>query len=309
MNHHGRKTSDAFTLVELLVVLALIAIAIGITVPAMDALQRSGRGAAAANSISTATNAAQIYNHRIRPGDLGAGGEPDFPRSARYSGTAALFTPSGEIRLVVNDQAASDQNANFIEGPDSDAQGFAYRDISGIDYISMPRSVWVVGVRYANDQLELLPPPFAVRFNEYGHVATDKPYIYYDSNSDHLSDESHQKGYYDTDSVRPDNYNPDEWIRTALAPNPITGIRPLPFDRIEVVTGVIAFNTREFYNFQNQVLNGGNNYNDVYARLSQYLPHAYAGGTNQRDVQRLAENSTPINFSPLTGLAIRASGR
>lgn len=311
MVFRDHTTSDAFTLIELLVVLSLIAIVIGIAVPAMDALQRSGRGAAAANSISTATNAAQIYSHRIRQSDLGPAGSPYSP-DATYSGTAALFTPLGEIRLVVNDQAALDQEGEFIEGDDSSAEGNAYNDIAGIDYIRLPRSAYVVGVRYCTPDedtddlceagaLRVLPPPFAVRFNEYGHVATDEPYLYYDSN---------YKGHYDTEnSQRPNNYNPDDWSREQAPMNHEFGVRLLPFDRIETVNAVISFNAREFYNFQNHMLDAGNDYDEVYERLSDELLDAYADGSDDPHVQRLADNSTPINFSPLTGLAIRASGR
>jgi hypothetical protein len=95
--------------------------------------------------------------------DLGTN-KLDVP-GAEYSGTAAIFTPAGNVRIVTNDQRAVDTSGNYLEQQNREA----YRDLSGVDYIELPSNIRVAGIRYTANGPEYIPPPFALTFNAYGN--------------------------------------------------------------------------------------------------------------------------------------------
>lgn len=286
-----RSARHGFTIVELLVTLAIVGLLIGLTFPVMNKLTEYSRGSAGANAVSVAVNAARIYNHRMAESDKGSAGDP-FPPGADYSGTAALFTPAGEIRLVINDQAAATSGGSFPTNT-LEAQGFnGYKDIDGIDYVTLPRTAGIVGVIRTGDtgvpadDLELIPPPFAIRFNKHGQVIvpptpmTDADYLYYDGDYD--SPAAYETGKDRGSPHGTSPYNPQDWTAAnAIASGNVgpEGRYELPFEKIEVVSGVILFDAGQLTLTQ-----------DTY--------------TATADVQWFLDNGTPLYFSRLSGLVL-----
>ncbi len=270
------RDANGFTLPEMLLVLSIAAILIGLSLPMLGAMRRDAGRAAAVSAVSAATNAAHIYNDRLQPTDKDAAGFPPYPIGANHSGTAALFTPSGKIRLVVNDQGASrvpgsTDPADYLEPSEN-----GYRDIGDLDYVTIPSGGAVAGVIRTGSGLEMVPPPFAVGFTSAGHLAMDGRAVVYDANYD---------GAYNSANSRPSNYDPDAWngrLSGGPALDATTGRYPLPFEHIETVTAVLVYDAGHFRDAGLTWADG-----DAAARRDWFL-----------------ENGRAINFSPLTGLAI-----
>ena len=150
-------------------------------------------------------------------------------------------------RLVENDQTALDQGGYSLE--QSDKNGYA--DIRDRDYITLPRGAGIVGIVRAGAGLQLLPPPFAVRFDAQGRLFvgdpwSSDPYVFYDANFN---------GRYQQDKTRDNafpssfNYVPAQWdpeSSSYIASNdtsdspgvhPDTGRHKLPFEVVETVVG------------------------------------------------------------------------
>jgi len=157
----------AFTLTELLIVIAIMALLASMIIPMMNPFMRFVSGGSTANTINAAVAAARAYATN-GPADL----QPLIDR-ATFSGAAILFTPSNELRLVWNDQTGTAANYDMLETPvsasASDGRN-AYVDIPGRDYINLPGDAGVVGIARTAAGLILLAPPFAVRFNEHGQL-------------------------------------------------------------------------------------------------------------------------------------------
>ncbi|MEX0654821.1 MAG: prepilin-type N-terminal cleavage/methylation domain-containing protein [Phycisphaeraceae bacterium] len=277
-----------FTIVELLVAIGIIGIIVAIAVPATRSMLTYSRGEAGVNSVSIAVNAARIYNHRLTQDDLGGVGLP-YADEARYSGTAMIVTPAGEIRLAINDQAASrvphnqlsgDADNDLLENPFLNMLG--YEDIEGIDYITVPRSAGIVGVYRNGGDTQFVAPPFAVRINEHGHIATDHNYIYYDGD---------YNGVYDTGNTHDfsTSYDPAEEDPRSTGGVPQTdGKYHLPYEGIPTVAAVLLFDRGEF----------------------QATDHAYHSSDaedwfTEKDNQDNFVNVTPIYLNPTSGVMLR----
>ncbi len=256
----------AFSLVELLVVLTVIAIAVGITFPLLNVLRQGGRISAATNTVSVAVDAARLL--AVTSDKFTITGLPTG-QQATYDGTAVIFTPSGECRLVVNDQLAQEPAGDYFElsdlataHPAYPNRINAYKDVPGRDYIAMPPGTGVAGmVRVPTSptasELRFLPPPFAVVFDEEGRLVSLDPNVF------------NGAIFYDRDNTTPDYelrdrtdpaiipYDPDTWdarINTVAqvgggAATDINRTRyELPFDQIETVQSIAVYNAEAFEN-------------------------------------------------------------
>ncbi|MEM6393779.1 MAG: prepilin-type N-terminal cleavage/methylation domain-containing protein [Planctomycetota bacterium] len=270
-----------FTIVEILAVVFIITIVLGVTFPIVSAFRDGSKTSSGITTISTAVDVTRAYaTNEIRP-DLSKSAIPVL--NATYSGTAAIFTPAGQVRITINNQAAEDTAGTRIESI-VPAQEEAYADHPNLDFVTLTSGTGVVGVARNAAGLLLYPPPFAITFNAEGVMITEPDTIIYDSNGDRD---------YDTGSARPNPYVPADWDR---ANRPITdfgtaGIkRELPFERLEVVTAVVVFDLDAFYDeFPNTQTT---NWPEDNAAINNWI----------------LENGRPLIFSRATGVAFQDEG-
>jgi prepilin-type N-terminal cleavage/methylation domain-containing protein len=312
--------SRGFTIIELLVVILIISASLATVVPLIGVLTRTSRVEAGINTISAAINAARILSHRKKEPSKALFGDP-FPASADYSGTAVIFCPGGDIRFVINYQQAyagppatfNATDPNFIENFATKSNGYA--DIAGVDFAKLPNGSGIVGVRRTGTgpaAVEFLPPPFAVRFNERGQVATDQIIIYYDSNYDL----SYNNSGSNVTQTRPLTYNPAKWLPKSNIAGNLATLGPsntyrLPFEQIETVSAIVLYDENLFR------AQGGNWYFEgtppgftdagVKAPTNDPLrPAGYTPGINGI-YEWLQVHGRALYFSPYTGLVIPES--
>jgi len=232
---HTVQRPAAFTITELLVIMSLIAIVMSTVLPATSVMRDMVSSNAAMGTAAVAVTTAQAYA-LVGLADLQDNGDPDNA-GFTYSGTAVLFTPAGEIRLVENDQTATD-GSTLLESTGLNG----YRDIGGRDYVQLPKDAGVVGIaRGGAGDPDLFTPPFAIRFNERGNLIASGTelvrMVCYDGND--------YDGDFETAFVRPANYDPDDWDPTVTTVATDANRYKLPFEQIETVVGVVVYSKKD----------------------------------------------------------------
>ena len=287
MTRSEKTTRRGFTLIEMLVVVSIMAIVLALSFPMIASMKRESSASAGVNTITVAIPSARRYatSGITFPNDLDNVTPGD--QAGMYSGAAAIFTPSGEIRLVSQKNSAGASSTDFISGSrflerhgpswlkDQSGAGLPQRELNGftdlaIDYVLLPSDTGVAGInRVAGGPLTtasstgpplLLPPPFAVWFNQNGYLvatgwdptttpprANDYQFVYYDGNQDgdiRLVGRGSTRG--SIGSYNPDTYNPDSgdfdpnnWLAVAEKYR-------LPFEKIEAVVGVYVYSRQAF---------------------------------------------------------------
>jgi len=283
-----RMRIRAFTLVELLTVIAIMAVVAAITIPMLGAIIQSTQSTTGINTVHVAVTAARAYAIRDRNG-------PFAQVNGQYSGTAIIFTPANEMRLVENVPFAR-YSGGYLEAQPESYNG--YEDIPGRDYLRLPSNLGVVGLA-RNDQQEplLLTPPFAIRFNEDGHLiaardSSEDRSVFYDRNYDGVIAITR-----DRDAVA--SYTPDAWDPNSPAhPNvdtdPTLGRYHLPFDRLDAVIGAVLYSKKDFRAATNT--------------SGQPFTLAGSGSGNPLNSEAagwILENGTPMFFSRYSGAAVR----
>ncbi|MGB0768407.1 MAG: hypothetical protein ACPGYV_11945, partial [Phycisphaeraceae bacterium] len=206
------------------------------------------------------------------------------PTNESYSGTAALFCPTGEIRIVFNHRNARNGSNAFLEDFIPEVNG--YLDIPGVDYILVPDRVGIAGIERTGNgagDVRFIAPPFAIAFNASGQMAygDTNGRIYYDADGN---------GRYITADTRPAGYNPSAWSGRAGSnnelPDATTLVRELPFEAIPCVPGVVVYNSQDF------------------ADDFDFAGGGEVGLTSAAG-EWLKENGRTLFFSPHTGIALR----
>ena len=278
-----RRRSAGFSLMELLVAISIIVIIVGISFPFISAMRSGSRAEAGLNTIGVASDVARQW---VGPSRWATDFSTAGGGGAEYSGTAAIFCPTLEVRITVNDRAANGP-AGPLELLIPALNGYA--DKRNLDYISIPRGTGLAGIWRdpANPgNFRLVAPPFALAFSEDGHLSFGDASgrIYYDSD---------YNGQYDTNNTRPAGYEPGDWDRDEAPFNTTEGLRELPFEAIECVAGIIAYDLSdaqaEGYDFS-----GGG---------------VYVEGTDDPAIDWLRENGQTVFFSPHTGVMLRDEGQ
>ncbi len=263
-----------FSLVELVVVMAIMSLLLAIGVPSVRAIIDSGKANTGINSIGVASGVARALATRQRAFMVG-----------RYDGCAMLFTPANEIRIVEDYEDAVNGSGTPLDGITENG----YADIVDANYVKLPVDACVVGLtrNHVNYPL-LLAPPFAVRFDSRGYLVAGqigKRRVYYDGN--------YEDGW-EVSSTRPVNYDPSPYDPESSNYNPGNYNAPeekheLGFEAIETVVGVVVFSKSGFFE------NAG--YSLVVSQINDFS--AGAAG------EWIFDNGTVLFFNRYTGEVVK----
>ncbi len=337
-------TTRAFSLIEMLVVVAIAAIVLAFSFPMIGAMQRDAGASSGVNTITVAIPSIRRYatTDTSFPADL-VRDNPSQPwslgdQSGLYSGCAAIFTPAGEIRLTRNTPSAGSSdfpNPPFLlerHGPrivDTQGTGLPKQELNGfedldIDYLTLPADTGVAGINRCsgwngnmatadpNKPPLLLPPPFAVWFNQNGYliatgwdnvagIRNDYEFVYYDGDYDGdyevLGSRSTRGafGVYDPDEFNPNagNFDPANW-------NSNLKKYVLPFEALEAVIGVYVYSRDAFQEANDRWIDGDR---DPKTAAPPWTDVSEAD--NEARWNWMQENGQMITFSRQTGTIMR----
>ncbi|MEX2216405.1 MAG: prepilin-type N-terminal cleavage/methylation domain-containing protein [Phycisphaeraceae bacterium] len=282
---HGSNGSKGFSIIELMVVVSLIALLLGFSVPLVFKIDELSRDRSGVNSFGVGVTAARAYaSRRIADNDSVPGAE--------YSGAALLVTNFNEMRVVddVQNDALEGQNPSKSE----------FQDVQRMEPIILPRGTGVAGIIRAapfGADVRLIPPPFAIRFNRHGQLvagATDdvSNVIYYDGNYDGNIDPAKTRisTAYDPVANDPDLANVSGlFVATRNQ-------YQLPIDVIECVVGVVVYSKADFED-------AGGKFNAQGGGTTPSL--GCKDGTCGNIAEWMFDNGTVLFFSRNTGAIIR----
>jgi hypothetical protein len=221
----------AFTVTELILVIAIFAVLLGIGLPVINAIQAYGSEANGVGQVTNAVVAARAY--ATRP--------VVFAEHGAYSGAAALFTPSGQIRLVENVPDLEEEDGDLLEPERS-----GYTDIPVAEPGQLPHNIRVVGIARNSNGTIFLAPPIAVRFNEHGmliaaQTSSPRRNVFYDGNRDGNVDDGNVRTAGAFDDYNPGVYDPDSPDFDPDVARNADGNLIFPIEVIEAVIGLYVF--------------------------------------------------------------------
>ncbi len=213
------RKGHAFTLIELLVVIAIMVAGMALITPSINKFIELTTSGTSKNSINVAISAARSYAGRNKSPLIVDG------TTVPYAGSAIIFTPSGKLRLVEHNQAATSDTSpvKVLSHPTTDLTG--YRNISDRDDIVLPKDTAIFGIARNGSGLLLLTPPFAIRFNEDGQLIavispTSDNFVYYDANYDGQYNITASTGSFSDGSDRQNPYGPQAYNDTSSTGGP-----------------------------------------------------------------------------------------
>lgn len=255
IGHHS-----AFTLTELLIVIAIMILLLSVAVPSVSKLLNAGREDAALGTFGAAIATVRPY----------ANTNPWMPTGAAYQGVALIVTPANELRVV----------QHRLDAPVANPTYHCYQDVPREGYVRLPKGVGLVGIaRHTAGAPHLLAPPFALRFDPNGHLRVDGTHgpptaysrnagpghVFYDGDYDGYWGENGRWPGVGGTHPRDNDYDPRDWDPEFAGKTVGTSAQGkdhnkpvaifheneqkymLPFDAIETVIGVIAFNKQSLY--------------------------------------------------------------
>lgn len=276
-----RRTAQGFSIVELMVSIGIIGLLIGISFPFISAMTTGSRVEAGLNITGMSADVARQW---VQAEAWANDGSTTAPTNESYSGTAAIYCPTGEIRIVKNDRLAqaSSGTPTYLEDRSPEVNG--YTDLAQVDYIRIPVDVGIVGIERTGPlaaNVRFIAPPFAIAFNELGQLS------YGDANGDIYYD-ADGNGRYNTSQGRTTSYDPRDWGDDRDAASDYTsGLSlKLPFEAVECVPGIVVFDLEKY----------------------EAAGFDFDGGSvtlASNEGQWLQDNGQTIFFSPHTGAALR----
>lgn len=219
----NNPTTRGFTIVELMVVVSLIALLIGFSVPLVFKIDELSRDRSGVNTFGVAVTATRAWSTRRIADD-------DTNPNASYSGAAVVVTPWGELYIAENDQESGFEPRN------------GYRRIRDADPIDLPAGMGAVGIVGPN---AIVAPPFAIRFDERGRlIPGSEPkspnMVIYDFGNGYNT--SPRAGGYDPHVFDPEHGDfPPNGINTQTGRPNYSG-----FGELESVVGVIVYSKADF---------------------------------------------------------------
>ncbi|MCC7146644.1 MAG: prepilin-type N-terminal cleavage/methylation domain-containing protein [Phycisphaeraceae bacterium] len=338
---HSAGARSAFTLMELLTVIAIIALIAGLVFPMIGAMSRSGRVEAGMNMLAGALANARAHARR-QPALLTnvgsvvptiAQGGVTYERftvtsPVGFSGTAILITPGGEIRFLEHDDSAVDGAGDFLAmNPENVADPGdppnmkylkAFKDIQGMEAVQLPAGVGIAGISRGGTgtgSLEILPPPFVIRFDKYGRIIHGSRgtypdrVVFYDGNQNEEVTTTYYRTHTPCDQYDPDEYDPDcpqyneqktWWNPTSQYPDK-DNRKPkaiVPLENIDTVIGVVLFDKNAFWG---EFREGWPNYGNVKSAKDAIAAYDPGDPDGIDQVKWVLDHGTFVFFNRYTG--------
>ncbi|MEM9881362.1 MAG: prepilin-type N-terminal cleavage/methylation domain-containing protein [Planctomycetota bacterium] len=249
----------AFSLIELLVVISIVALLVTTSFPFLRQMVRSSSETMAADGVSNAVSAARALATRYKPfTDTINNGKSAEDDGDGYSGAAVIVTPANELRIVENYEQATDQSGNRMElPPATDFIRNGYVHIEGIDDLRVSGRAALLGIRRTGaNEIELLPPPFAISFNRRGGLVVrdtgisglgggnkrSDGFVYYDGDGNGRFNTNRDRG--NAAGVNLTDFARGTAPRITRAGD-MEGRREVPFEVLEPVVGVVIFSPND----------------------------------------------------------------
>ena len=260
----------AFSLIELLVVISIIALLTGISFPVVRTLLRNTAVNTAESQVNNALTAARVFatrsNSFVSARSIGGTLRTSKDSGDGFSGAIVLFATDNTLRICENDENALDRtnSPNWLEFFNPGRNG--YTPVPDLEDLRISGRVIPLGIVRTGStpfDIQLVPPPFAMRVSNDGTidqgqakpmpVFTGERVVYISATGEvesvPLGNQEIQTTLYDIDNDRASlagmTYDATAF---GLGGNELMpdGRTQQPFGVIETVSGVLLVDTSQF---------------------------------------------------------------